>query len=46
VAAIAGVLAGGKVADRLDATRSLRWFAVLLVSVAAYTAVRAGLELT
>lgn len=39
VAAIAGVLAGGKVADRLDPRRSLRWFAGLLVAVAVYTAV-------
>lgn len=45
VAAIAGVLAGGKVADRLDPERSLRWFAGLLVLVAAYTAVRAGTAL-
>lgn len=42
VAAIGGVLTGGKVADRLDASRSLSWFAALLVAVAAYTAVRAG----
>lgn len=42
VAAIAGVLTGGKIADRLDAERSLRWFAVLLVMVAVYTAIRAG----
>jgi len=42
VAAIAGVLSGGKVADRLDPERSLRWFAGLLVAVAAYTAIRAG----
>ena len=41
VAAIAGVLSGGKVADRLDPKRSLRWFAGLLVAVAAYTAIRA-----
>jgi uncharacterized membrane protein YfcA len=40
VAAIAGVLVGGNVADRLDPTRSLRWFATLLVGVAIYTAVR------
>ena len=40
VAAIAGVLAGGGVADRLDAERSLRWFAGLLVAVALYTAIR------
>ncbi len=46
VAAVGGVLAGGKVADRLDAERSLRWFAALLVAVAVYTAVRAGTALT
>jgi uncharacterized membrane protein YfcA len=45
VAAIAGVLSGGKVADRLDPERSLRWFAGLLVAVAAYTAIRAGTAL-
>jgi uncharacterized membrane protein YfcA len=38
VAAIAGVLTGGHVAGRLDAARSLRWFAALLVAVAVYTA--------
>lgn len=36
-AAVAGVLAGGHVADRLDPKRSLRWFATLLVAVALYT---------
>ncbi len=41
VAAIAGVLTGGAVADRIDATRSLRWFAGLLVAVAGYTAAQA-----
>lgn len=41
VAAVAGVITGGKVADRIDAVRSLRWFAALLVAVAAYTAVDA-----
>jgi uncharacterized membrane protein YfcA len=41
VAAVAGVITGGRIADRLDAQRSLRWFAALLVAVAAYTAVRA-----
>ncbi|MGH8977113.1 MAG: sulfite exporter TauE/SafE family protein, partial [Acidimicrobiia bacterium] len=41
LAAVAGVLAGGRIADRLDAERSLRWFAGLLVAVACYTAVRA-----
>lgn len=37
VAAVAGVLTGGRVAGRLDPRRSLRWFAALLVAVAAYT---------
>lgn len=46
VAAIAGVVTGGKVADRIDATRSLRWFAALLVAVAAYTAIDAITSLT
>jgi len=45
VAAIAGVLTGGRVADRLDPKRSLRWFAALLVAVAVYTAVSAGVSL-
>lgn len=45
VAAIAGVLTGGKIADRLDPEGSLRWFAALLVAVAAYTAIRAGAAL-
>lgn len=45
VAAIAGVLTGGRVADRLDPKRSLRWFAALLVAVAVYTAARATIEL-
>jgi hypothetical protein len=45
VAAVAGVVTGGKVADRLDPAHSLRWFAALLVAVAAYTAIRAGLAL-
>jgi uncharacterized membrane protein YfcA len=45
ISAIAGVLAGGRVADRLDPRRSLRWFAALLVAVAVYTAVRATASL-
>ncbi len=40
-AAILGVLAGKRLADRLDPKSSLRWFAVLLVAVAVYTAVQA-----
>ena len=46
IAAIAGVLTGGHVADRLAARRSLRWFAGLLVAVALYTATRAIMSLT
>jgi uncharacterized membrane protein YfcA len=41
VAAIAGVLTGGHVAGKLDAKKSLRWFATLLVAVAVYTALDA-----
>jgi uncharacterized membrane protein YfcA len=41
VAAIAGVLTGKRLADRLDPRSSLRWFAVLLVGVAVYTAANA-----
>jgi uncharacterized membrane protein YfcA len=45
IAAIIGVLTGKHIADRLDAERSLRWFAVLLVGVAIYTAIQAALGL-
>lgn len=45
IAAIGGVLAGGRVADRLDPQRSLRWFSALLVVVAVYTAFRATTSL-
>jgi uncharacterized membrane protein YfcA len=45
VAAVAGVLTGGRLADHLDAKGSLRWFAGLLVAVALYTGSRAGLAL-
>jgi uncharacterized protein len=38
VAAVVGVLTGGRLAGRLDPERSLRWFAGLLVAVAVYTA--------
>jgi len=41
VAAVGGVLTGGRLAGRLDPDKSLRWFAGLLVAVAAYTAVSA-----
>lgn len=46
VAAVAGVITGGRVADRLDPQRSLRWFASLLVAVGAYTALRSATGLT
>jgi uncharacterized membrane protein YfcA len=46
VAAVAGVLSGGKVADRLDPERSLRWFAGLLVAVAVYTGISAAIALS
>ena len=45
VTAILGVLTGKRIADRLDPEGSLRWFAVLLVGVACYTAIRAGTAL-
>ncbi|MGD9796685.1 MAG: sulfite exporter TauE/SafE family protein [Acidimicrobiia bacterium] len=45
IAAVAGVLTGGRLADRLEAEGSLRWFAGLLVAVALYTGIRAGLAL-
>lgn len=45
IAAVAGVVTGGRVADHLDPQRSLRWFAALLVAVAAYTAIRATTDL-
>ena len=45
ISAVAGVLAGKRIADRLDPKLSIRWFAALLVGVAAYTAVRASMGL-
>ena len=42
IAAMAGVLSGKRVAMRLDPERSLRWFAGVLLAVAAYTAIRAA----
>lgn len=36
-AAVLGVMTGSRIADRLDAARSLRWFAALLVVVALVT---------
>ena len=46
MAAIAGVLSGKRLAGRLEPSRSLNWFAGLLVIVAVYTAVRAGAGVT
>lgn len=45
VAAVAGAVVGGKIADRLDPVRSGRWFAALLVAVAVYTGIEAGFAL-
>jgi uncharacterized membrane protein YfcA len=42
LAAIIGVLAGHRLAVRLDPRHSLQYFAAVLVAVAVYTAVRAG----
>lgn len=46
LAALAGVLAGSRTADRLPARTMLRSFAALLVGVGAYTAARSVLGLT
>jgi uncharacterized membrane protein YfcA len=42
IAAVVGVLTGGRIANRLDPHRSLRSFSALLVGVAVYTAIRAA----
>ena len=41
ISAVVGVLVGGRLAGRLDPQKSLRWFALLLVGVAIYTAAKA-----
>ena len=41
ISAVVGVLVGGRLAGRLDPQKSLRWFALLLVGVAVYTAAKA-----
>ncbi len=41
ISAVVGVLVGGRLAGRLDPQKSLRWFALLLVAVAVYTAGKA-----
>lgn len=43
--AIVGVVVGGRVADRIDPERSLRWFSGLLVAVGLYTGIQAGAAL-
>lgn len=43
--AVVGVLVGGRIADRIDAERSLRWFAALLVALALYTGIDATVAL-
>ncbi len=45
VAGLLGVSTGKKLADRLPAATMARWFVALLVTVAAYTAVRSALAL-
>jgi uncharacterized membrane protein YfcA len=45
VAAVLGALAGKRIADQIDPTRSLRWFSALLVVVGLYTAGQAGTAL-
>jgi hypothetical protein len=45
VAAVLGVLAGKRIADRLDPERSLRWFAALLLVIAISTATQAAIAL-
>lgn len=46
VSALAGVVTGTRLADRLPAATMLRWFAGLLVAVAVYTATTSLLALT
>jgi uncharacterized protein len=46
IAAIVGALVAGRVTNRLSAERLRRWFAYLVLAVAAYIVVRAALELT
>jgi len=46
VSSVAGVVVGSRLAGRYDGASLQRWFAALLVAVAAYTAVNATLALT
>jgi hypothetical protein len=45
LASFVGVLVGSRLADRLPARTSLRWFAGLLVAIALYTATRSLIAL-
>lgn len=45
VAALAGVISGSRLADRLPAQTMLRWFAGLLVAVGVYTAARSAIAI-
>lgn len=45
VASLLGVIVGGRVAGRRDPAALQRWFVVLLVAVATYTAIRSALAL-
>jgi len=45
VASLVGVIVGGRVAGRRDPAALQRWFVVLLVAVATYTAIRSALAL-
>lgn len=45
VAGLLGVSAGKRLADRLPTHTLVRWFVGLLVALAAYVAIRAGLAL-
>ena len=46
VASLSGVLVGGRIAGRLEPDKLQRWFIVLLVAVAVYTAIRSTIALT
>ena len=46
IASLSGVLVGGRMAGRLEPDKLQRWFIVLLVAVAAYTAIRSAIALT
>ncbi|MGE0878321.1 MAG: sulfite exporter TauE/SafE family protein [Acidimicrobiia bacterium] len=45
VASLAGVVAGGRMAEKRDPSSLQRYFVMLLIAVAAYTAVRSAIDL-